>query len=81
MGRNLLPLMTCLEIRNLVRSSMNGEESFESLSVVINLLRSSMNGEEYSAFCLVMRNLLRSSVDKGSTRKESFASLLGIFSV
>ena len=63
MGRNLLPLMTCLHMRNLVRSSMNREESFESLFVLINSLKSSMNGEESSAFCLVMRNLLRSSVD------------------
>ena len=64
MGRNLLPLITFLGMRNLVRSSMNGEESFESLLVVINSLRSSMNGEESSTFCLVMRNLLRSSVDE-----------------
>ena len=64
MGRNLLPLMTCLGIRNLVRSSMNEEECLESLLVVINLLRSSMNGEESFAFCLVIRNLLRSSVDE-----------------
>ena len=35
MGRNLLPLMTCLQMRNLVRSSMNEEESFKSLLVVI----------------------------------------------
>ena len=64
MGRNLLPLMTCLGMRNLVRSSMNEEESFKSLLVVINSLRSSMNGEESSTFFLVMRNLLRSSVDE-----------------
>ena len=62
-GRNLLPLMTFLGMRNSLRSSMNGEESFASCLVMRNSLRSSVNGEESFASCFVMRNSMRSSVD------------------
>ena len=43
MGWNLLPLMTFLGMRNSLRSSMNGEESFASCLVMRNSLRSSVD--------------------------------------